>query len=98
MFDNNSYVLILNADPELYQLHKKIVKEVRAFDKNQHLSNEMGKRYGLNNYNPHITISKYFVPTKSETDYAGWSMLISSYYLIKKKEGAWQEVSVFNLE
>ncbi len=98
IFDNNSYVLILNGDPELYQLHEKIVKEARAFDKNQHLFDDMAKRYSLNNYNPHITISKYFVPTKSETDYAGLSMLISSYYLIKKKDGAWQEVSVFNLE
>ncbi len=98
IFDNNSYVLILKKNEELCRLHANIVKEVRLFDKNLILFDDMVNRYGLEKYNPHITISKYFIPTKQKTDYEGLCMLISCYHLLKKKNGIWEEVSVFNLE
>ena len=94
-FDEDSHVLVLSKPQELQGLHEKIVRTVRPFDKNPSLFDLMVEQYGLEKYNPHITISR--APIVLQQQYQGTLMPISEYYLLKKKEGKWQEIGKFSL-
>ncbi len=96
-FDDNSCVLTLAADPEAYQLHREIFERVITLDDRRCLFDKIGENYFLENYKPHITIAKSSVLVPLQHDYIGLSMHISDYCLLKKKDGAWQEVAVFKL-
>jgi len=95
-FDLGSHVLLLTKPEELQDLHEKVIRTVRPFDKNKELFDEMMSRYGLGQYQPHITISKTKELELTES-YDGICMHVSSYLLLKKNKGVWQKVAQYGL-
>ncbi|MFZ5955382.1 MAG: 2'-5' RNA ligase family protein [Nanoarchaeota archaeon] len=100
-FDNSSLVIKLEADETLCHLHNKIINAVRDFDKNSVLFDKMVRQYGGKNYNPHITISKKYVPgqiqEEIEWQIKGIEWKVDSFYLIKyqQEEKIWKDVKTF---
>lgn len=92
-----SFALNLKRNFELHSLHKEVVRYVRPIDKSLELFDNMVKCIGNGHYNPHITISKSRENPTLKKDYKGMQVPVNSYYLLKKKEGNWLEVAVFEL-
>ncbi len=94
LFDKESLVLKLTRPPELYQLHQDITEIVRT-----HATPEFNQRYQTYfgpKYNPHITISKSYTDFNTSTPLlSGHTFRVENFYLAKKVEEKWIEISNF---
>ncbi len=95
-FDDDSLVLRLSKPNELSDLHRIVVSIVQNYVSDTSKFNKMIKQYGLDKYNPHLTISKSSSNFNRKNNHLfGRKMQISEYFLAKKDDGVWQEVHTF---
>ena len=91
------HVITLGKPQELQNLHESIISLVRPFYDNP-VEFRSVTQYGLERYNPHITLSKDSFVADLDEDYLKLSAQVSKYSLAKKKGGLWRIVSEFSLE
>lgn len=94
----NCYNVLLLKKPNTLQcLHEEVVSIARSFDRSTEEFEKMYSTYGGISYVPHLTISKAN-DFEFQQDYSNLSFNIQKYFLLKKKQGLWEDVKQFNLK
>jgi len=99
IFDKESFVVKISFNDNLHSLHKQIVERVRAYNGYTAEFDQMLEKHCLGNYldsyHPHITFSR----GKNNPDTFSFEkeMFIDKFYLARKENCAWEEVSCFKL-
>ena len=95
-FDKGSLVLRLSSPDDLVKLHGDIVSIVLHYVSSESQFEETVRRYYLDNYNPHLTISESSSNFNREKVLIGKEIFVSEYILAKKGGGNWEKVRSFN--
>ena len=93
-FDENSLVLKLSHHSELLKLNEQIIYIVDGYATEDF--DEIKKKYFLENYNPHLTISKPFSNlNKSYADLIGEKDIVKKFSLARKVDGIYYKIEEF---
>ena len=93
-FENKTVILLTRPD-SLLRLHTSIVEIARRFDEDTEKFYYNVERFGLERYNPHITVSDSVVQLQG--NYENIPNCAISYFLLKKINGIWQNAAEFKL-
>lgn len=98
MYDNEKSLALKVYKPgKLQKLHENIVGIAKKYDENPEKLREMYNLIGGPRYNPHITLSTNHDETPlSIKETYGRFFHAKEYYLAKKKENEWTEITKIN--